>query len=140
MSVLSSKALHEQLSVIMAALTKAAVAEICGVVDEGYALLRLEISRSHKENEDLKKKLHLIESIVVRGGSGGAGGDAAGRAEESPAEEGPQQPGTPQQCREGDGGGAAAGAGGAAGAVREEVNTAAADIGLSSRKQAETLF
>ncbi|KAG8013758.1 hypothetical protein GBF38_015889, partial [Nibea albiflora] len=69
--VLSSKALHEQLSIIMGALTKAAVAEICEVVDEGYAVLQLEITRSHKENEDLRKKLHLIESIVVRGSGGG---------------------------------------------------------------------
>lgn len=106
MSVLSSKALHEQLSVIMAALTKAAVAEICGVVDEGYAVLQLEISRSHKENEDLKKKLHLIESIVVRGSSGGGGGDAAEGPEVSPAAEAPQKPGIPQQPREGDGGAA----------------------------------
>lgn len=69
MSVLNT-ALHEQLSIIMAALTKAAVAEICEVVDEGYAVLRLEISRSHQENQDLRKKLHLIESIVVPGGGG----------------------------------------------------------------------
>ncbi|XP_055359896.1 uncharacterized protein LOC114844195 [Betta splendens] len=72
MAVLTSKALHEQLSVIMGALTKAAVAEICKVVDKGYAALQMEITRSHKENEDLKKKLHLIESIVVRGSSAAA--------------------------------------------------------------------
>lgn len=121
MSGLSSKALHEQLSVIMAALTKAAVAEICEVVDEGYAVLQLEITRSHKENEDLKKKLHLIESIVVRGSSGGGGGGEAADAEGpevSPAAEATQQSGTTQQQqREGDGRGAAAGA------VREEVST-----------------
>lgn len=70
MSVLTGKALHEQLSVIMGALAKAAVVEICGVVDEGFAVLQMEIMRSHKENEDLKKKLHLIESIVVRSGKG----------------------------------------------------------------------
>lgn len=118
MSGLSSKALHEQLSVIMAALTKAAVAEICEVVDEGYAVLQLEITRSHKENEDLKKKLHLIESIVVRGSSGGGGGGADAEGPEvSPAAEATQQSGTTQQQREGDGRGAAAGA------VREEVST-----------------
>lgn len=119
MSGLSSKALHEQLSVIMAALTKAAVAEICEVVDEGYAVLQLEITRSHKENEDLKKKLHLIESIVVRGSSGGGGGGAADAEgpEVSPAAEATQQSGTTQQQREGDGRGAATGA------VREEVST-----------------
>ncbi|XP_033181549.1 B-cell CLL/lymphoma 6 member B protein-like [Mastacembelus armatus] len=98
MSVLSSKALQEQLSDIMGALTKAAVAEICEVVDEGYAVLQMEISRSHKENEDLKKKLHLIESIVVRGSSLGSTAELQGvlTAEEGAA-----------QQRDGDGGGAA---------------------------------
>lgn len=61
------KPLHDQLAIIMGALTKAALAEICEVVDEGYAVLHLEISKRHKENEDLKKKLHLIESIIARG-------------------------------------------------------------------------
>lgn len=79
MATVASKALHEQLSLIMAALTKAAVAEICEVVDEGYALLQLEISRRNQENEALRKKLHLIESIVIRGAgtSGGTGGGGA---------------------------------------------------------------
>ncbi|KAM3604748.1 uncharacterized protein V6R79_015762 [Siganus canaliculatus] len=71
MAAFTGRALHQQLSVIMDALTKAALAEICEVVDEGYALLQMEISRSQKENEDLKKKLHLIQSIVLRGSSGG---------------------------------------------------------------------
>ncbi|XP_021468305.2 zinc finger and SCAN domain-containing protein 23 [Oncorhynchus mykiss] len=72
----NSKALHEQLASIMGALTNAAVADICEVVDEGYAILQLEISRSYKENEDLKKKLHLIESIIARGIDGKAGTQA----------------------------------------------------------------
>ncbi|XP_041697420.1 zinc finger protein 614 [Coregonus clupeaformis] len=72
----NSKALHEQLASIMGALTKAAVADICEVMDEGYAILQLEISRSYKENEDLKKKLHLIESIIARGIDGKAGTQA----------------------------------------------------------------
>ena len=63
----NSKAMHDQLAIIMGALTKAAVAEICEIVDEGYAVLHLEISKRYKENEDLKKKLHLIESIIARG-------------------------------------------------------------------------
>lgn len=127
MSVLSSKALHEQLSVIMGALTKAAVAEICEVVDEGYAVLQMEISRSHKENEDLRKKLHLIESIVVRGSCGGKtaepGGGGGGVVA---AAEGAKQAETPQQQRGDDGGDTAAsggGDGGAAVVLREEVNT-----------------
>ncbi|TNM97651.1 hypothetical protein fugu_013897 [Takifugu bimaculatus] len=64
MAALSSRVLQEQLSAIMGALTKAVVAEICELVDEGYALLQMEISRSRKENQDLKNKLHLIESIL----------------------------------------------------------------------------
>lgn len=129
MAVLTSKALHEQLSVIMGALTKAAVAEICEVVDEGYAVLQMEITRSHKENEDLKKKLHLIESIVVRGSSGG---EAAAEAEVVPAAQGSQGAETPQQ-RYGDGADAAAvggGDGGPAMTVREEVNTQTACLHL----------
>ncbi|KAM8850454.1 uncharacterized protein AB9W97_021627 [Spinachia spinachia] len=82
MAALGSGALREQLSVIMGALTAAAVAEICDVLDEGYAVLRMEIRRSHLENEALKKKLHLIQSIVVRGGAEGDGrGGVMGPAE-----------------------------------------------------------
>lgn len=56
----------------MEALTKAAVAEICELVDDSYAVLRLEITRSHKENEALRRKLELIESIIARGHRGSA--------------------------------------------------------------------
>uniref|UniRef100_UPI003AAF91B7 uncharacterized protein n=1 Tax=Centroberyx gerrardi TaxID=166262 RepID=UPI003AAF91B7 len=100
---MNGKALHEQLSIIMGALTKAAVAEICEVVDEGYAVLQMEITRSHKENEDLKKKLHLIESIIVRGNSGKAAAEAP-----VPGVEDTQADGSRQQDGEG-GGGATAG-------------------------------
>ncbi|XP_034534255.1 zinc finger and SCAN domain-containing protein 5C-like [Notolabrus celidotus] len=58
---------HSQLTSIMEALTKAAVAEVCGLVDEGYAVLQLEISRSREENEALRRKLGLIETIIARG-------------------------------------------------------------------------
>ncbi|XP_067109604.1 uncharacterized protein [Osmerus mordax] len=61
------KAFHTQLSSIMEALTKAAMAEICELVDDSYAILQLEISRSHKENEALRRKLELIETVIVRG-------------------------------------------------------------------------
>ncbi|KAM4604856.1 uncharacterized protein ACJ7VT_017178 [Polymixia lowei] len=97
---MNPKAVHEQLSIVMGALTKAAVAEICQVVDEGYAVLQLEITRSHKENEDLRKKLHLIESIIVRGNSGKAATEAAVRAV-SGTEGGSLQP---DANRAGDGG------------------------------------
>lgn len=63
-------ALHSQLTSIMEALTKAAVAEICELVDDSYAVLQLEISRSHKENEALRRKLELIETIIARGHRG----------------------------------------------------------------------
>lgn len=117
MAVLNSRALQEQLSAIMGALTKAVVAQICELVDEGYSLLQTEISRSRKENQDLKKKLHLIESIVVRGGARGAAGPessvSAGNAEPQPdTEHGAAAPE------------AAGGAGGGAGGAVEEVNRA----------------
>ncbi|KAK9538363.1 hypothetical protein VZT92_003538 [Zoarces viviparus] len=119
MAVLSSRALHEQLSIIMGALTKAAVAEICEVLDEGYAVLQMEISRSHKENEDLRKKLHLIESIVVRGSLGRV--KAAVEPELVPVAEGEQRAETPQQHRDGDGGDTADSTGGGVVVVREEL-------------------
>ncbi|KAG9355871.1 hypothetical protein JZ751_000714 [Albula glossodonta] len=50
----------------MEVLTKAAIAEICELVDDGYAVLHLEISRSHKENEALKRKLRLMELKIAR--------------------------------------------------------------------------
>lgn len=68
----SYKAFHSQLTSIMEALTKAAVAEICELVDDSYAVLQLEITRSHKENEALRRKLELIETIIARGYRGSA--------------------------------------------------------------------
>nr|XP_019966969.1 PREDICTED: zinc finger protein 160-like [Paralichthys olivaceus] len=56
-----SAALHAQLAAIMEVLANAAVAEICELVDGGYSLLQLEISRSRKENEALRRKLRLAE-------------------------------------------------------------------------------
>ncbi|XP_037837917.1 zinc finger protein 784 [Kryptolebias marmoratus] len=61
------KAFHTQVASIMEALTKTAAAEICRLVDDSYSVLQLEISRSHKENEALRRKLELIESIIARG-------------------------------------------------------------------------
>lgn len=59
------RAFHTQLTTIMETLTRAAVAEICELVDDGYAILHMEISRHQKENEELRRKLQLIESIVA---------------------------------------------------------------------------
>ncbi|KAJ3595498.1 hypothetical protein NHX12_004801 [Muraenolepis orangiensis] len=58
---------HSQLTSIMESLTRAAVAEICELVGDGYAVLQLEVTRSHQENDALRRKLRLIESIVDRG-------------------------------------------------------------------------
>lgn len=79
MAVLSSRTLQQQISAVVEALSRAAVAEIC-------ALVELELRRSRRENQDLKKRLRLIQSIVDRGGSGAAGtlAAAAGAAEAQP--------------------------------------------------------
>lgn len=50
---------HGQIASIMEVLANAAVSEICKVVDDGYAVLRLEISKSQDEIDSLKKKLHM---------------------------------------------------------------------------------
>lgn len=72
-------AFHSQLTSIMEALTRAAVTEICELMDDSYAVLQLELSRSHQENEALRRKLELIESIIVRGPRGDAAAwEAAG--------------------------------------------------------------
>lgn len=62
----NSVAFHTQLASIMEVLANAAVAEICELVDNGYAVLHLEISRSQKENESLRRKLRLMEMKVAR--------------------------------------------------------------------------
>ncbi|XP_058483355.1 zinc finger protein 90-like isoform X2 [Solea solea] len=57
---------HAQLASIMEVLANTAVAEICELVDSGYSLLQLEISRSRKENEVLRRKLRLMELRSAR--------------------------------------------------------------------------
>lgn len=57
---------HSQVASIMEVLANAAVAEICKVVEDGYALLQLEMSRSHKESEFLRRKTKLLELQVAR--------------------------------------------------------------------------
>uniref|UniRef100_UPI003AAA2E09 uncharacterized protein n=1 Tax=Centroberyx gerrardi TaxID=166262 RepID=UPI003AAA2E09 len=52
---------HSQLASIMEVLANAAVAEICQLVDDGFATLRLEISRTQRENLAIKSKLRLLE-------------------------------------------------------------------------------
>ncbi|XP_071025790.1 uncharacterized protein [Oncorhynchus clarkii lewisi] len=55
---------HTQIASIMEVLANAAVAEICKLVDDDYAVFRLEITRSQKENMALRRK--LMESKVAR--------------------------------------------------------------------------
>ncbi|XP_035515369.1 uncharacterized protein LOC118326476 [Morone saxatilis] len=57
---------HSQIASIMEVLANAAVAEICKVVDDGYSVVHLEMSRSQKENEFLRRKIKLLELQVVR--------------------------------------------------------------------------
>uniref|UniRef100_A0A3B4TKF6 C2H2-type domain-containing protein n=1 Tax=Seriola dumerili TaxID=41447 RepID=A0A3B4TKF6_SERDU len=81
-------AFHAQLASIMEVLANTAVAEICELVDSGYSVLQLEISRSRKENEVLRRKLRLMELRAARAtalraaatGSGTALLHASGRA------------------------------------------------------------
>lgn len=57
---------HTQLASIMEVLANTAVAEICELVDSGYSVMQLEISRSRKENEVLRRKLRLMELRTAR--------------------------------------------------------------------------
>ncbi|XP_071024875.1 uncharacterized protein [Oncorhynchus clarkii lewisi] len=57
---------HTQIASIMEVLANAAVAEICKLVDDDYAVFRLEITQSQKENRALQRKLQLIELKVAR--------------------------------------------------------------------------
>ncbi|XP_028451570.1 zinc finger protein 135 [Perca flavescens] len=57
---------HSQIASIMEVLANAAVAEICKVVDDGYAVVHLEMSRSQKENEVLRRKIKLLELHIAR--------------------------------------------------------------------------
>ncbi|KAG7462586.1 hypothetical protein MATL_G00186340 [Megalops atlanticus] len=61
-----------QLTSVMEVLVKEALDKIGKLVDEGCAVLRLEMSRSHNENEELKKKLLLMEIELKTRGHGGA--------------------------------------------------------------------
>lgn len=58
--------LHSQVAAIMEALAAAAVAKICKVVEDEYAVVQLELSHGHKENEFLRKKVKLLEMQLSR--------------------------------------------------------------------------
>ncbi|XP_052341216.1 zinc finger protein 205-like isoform X6 [Oncorhynchus keta] len=57
---------HTQIASIMEILANSAVAEICKLVDDDYAVFRLEITQSQKENRALRRKLQLLELKVAR--------------------------------------------------------------------------
>ncbi|XP_038837431.1 zinc finger protein 329-like [Salvelinus namaycush] len=57
---------HTQITSIMEVLANAAVAEICKLVDDDYAVFRLEMSQSQKDNTALRRKLQLLELKVAR--------------------------------------------------------------------------
>ncbi|KAG7458523.1 hypothetical protein MATL_G00221170 [Megalops atlanticus] len=59
--------LEGEIASIMEVLANAAVAEICKLVEDGYAVLRLEISQSQKEKEALRRKLQMLELRAARG-------------------------------------------------------------------------
>ena len=89
MRMANYRTFHSQLTSIMDTLTRAAVAEICELVDDGYAVLHIEISRHQKENDELRQKLQLIESIIARGAGGGpAAADKSLSARDSRGREG----------------------------------------------------
>ncbi|XP_055765607.1 uncharacterized protein LOC129841382 isoform X2 [Salvelinus fontinalis] len=58
--------LHTQIASIMEVLANAAVTEVCKLVDDDYAVFRLEITQSQKENGALRRKLQLLELKVAR--------------------------------------------------------------------------
>ena len=57
---------HTQIASIMEELANTAVADICKLVDDDYAVFRLEITQSRKENRTLRRKLQLLELKVAR--------------------------------------------------------------------------
>ncbi|XP_029605018.1 zinc finger protein 205-like isoform X4 [Salmo trutta] len=57
---------HTQIASIMEVLANAAVAEICKLVDDDYAVFRLEITQNQKENRALRRKLQLFELKMAR--------------------------------------------------------------------------
>ncbi|XP_038837381.1 transcription factor YY2-like isoform X2 [Salvelinus namaycush] len=57
---------HTQIASIMEVLANAAVADICKLVDDDYAVFRLEITQSQKENGALRRKLQLLELKEAR--------------------------------------------------------------------------
>ncbi|TWW73094.1 hypothetical protein D4764_15G0004880 [Takifugu flavidus] len=77
-------AFRSQLTSIMEALSRAAVAEICELLDDSCAVLQLEIRRSHAENQALRRKLELMQDLVARGHRDGGPGEDCGASSGAP--------------------------------------------------------
>ncbi|XP_026103220.1 zinc finger protein 90 homolog isoform X1 [Carassius auratus] len=60
-------AFQTQLASIMEVLANAAVAEICKLVDDDYAVINLQMTQCQRENKALKRKLHVLELKMARG-------------------------------------------------------------------------
>lgn len=71
-------AFQTQLASIMEVLANAAVAEICKLVDDDYAVVSLQMSQCQRENKALKRKLHLLELKVARAAAGSRLREVAG--------------------------------------------------------------
>lgn len=59
-------AFQTQLASIMEVLANAAVAEICKLVDDDYAVISLQMTQCQRENKALKRKLHIMELKMAR--------------------------------------------------------------------------
>nr|XP_046182002.1 neurotrophin receptor-interacting factor homolog isoform X2 [Oncorhynchus gorbuscha] len=57
---------HTQIASIMEVLANAAVADICKLVDDDYAVFHLVISQSQNDNRALRRKLQLLELKMAR--------------------------------------------------------------------------
>ena len=66
MSTNSNDSLHAQLAAVIEVLANTAVAEICKLVDDGYAVLRLEITQNQREMDSLRRKLLVAKFQTSR--------------------------------------------------------------------------
>lgn len=52
---------HVQLTAVLDVLMKTAVSDICALAESWFKSFHMELARSKKENEDLRKRLQIIE-------------------------------------------------------------------------------
>ncbi|KAA8587783.1 hypothetical protein FQN60_016645 [Etheostoma spectabile] len=113
--MLSSVALRAQIASIIDVLSKAAVAEIAKVVEDGVVELRLEMCQRENDIKKLKSNIEVLhdelrslqERVTLRPGSHGRGdrhndvGDERSMLEQGPADKGPNSlsiPGVQVKC------------------------------------------